>query len=220
MLRAGEACYVGGRVRDEGQSLTLEAKGKAQGLGSDTIEDVSCVLDATSAPDYVRQHINSTRALDGQQEDSWAGVKARWTYHPDTGLQITLVDDGTWPLDTDIPKAVKAPLESCRAVLGDGGPSSVMQRIPAVINELGSTMSPQQVDEMQEIHSALDQATEGASPALEEALRELDTPFRQLSEQADQGGGDVNLDTGKVKSALPTVMGLCAKAGYEIDKDG
>lgn len=103
LLRAGEACYVGGRVHDKGRSLTLEADGEADGLGSDTIEDVSCVLDAISAPDYVRQNINSTRALDGQQEDSWAGVRARWTYHPDTGLQITLVEDGMWPPDVKIP---------------------------------------------------------------------------------------------------------------------
>ena len=34
--------------------------------------------------------INSTRALDGMQTDSWHDITARWTYHPDDGLDITL----------------------------------------------------------------------------------------------------------------------------------
>ena len=41
-------------------------------------------------PDAVRQHVSTTRALDGQQTDSWTGYTARWTYHPDDGLQMTI----------------------------------------------------------------------------------------------------------------------------------
>lgn len=36
--------------------------------------------------------IDSTRALDGTQTDSWKDIDARWTYHPDNGLRLTLVD--------------------------------------------------------------------------------------------------------------------------------
>ena len=33
-----------------------------------------------------------TRALDGMQTDSWGGMTARWTYHPDNGMNITFTD--------------------------------------------------------------------------------------------------------------------------------
>ena len=45
--------------------------------------------------DYVTQHIESTRALDGMQTDEWDDMKARWTYHPDDGLSLTLIDQST-----------------------------------------------------------------------------------------------------------------------------
>ena len=49
-----------------------------------------CVLNSLQVPDRVRSHIDSTRALDGMQEDSWDGFNARWSYHPDDGVTITI----------------------------------------------------------------------------------------------------------------------------------
>jgi len=48
------------------------------------------VFDHLGVPDAVRQHVATTRALDGQQTDSWTGYSARWTFHPDNGLQMTI----------------------------------------------------------------------------------------------------------------------------------
>lgn len=79
------------RVADAGASLTLDTNGKEDATGDD-FSTVECVLDALAAPTFVREHITSTRALDGQQEDEWSGMRARWTYHPDDGLQITFID--------------------------------------------------------------------------------------------------------------------------------
>lgn len=76
---------------DGGASLTLDTKGTGDADGHD-FADVRCVLGEISAPDYVREHIESTRALDGQQTDQWGDIEARWTYHPDSGLRITLID--------------------------------------------------------------------------------------------------------------------------------
>lgn len=75
-------------------SITLDTKGPGEGNTKihDRIEDVSCLLTGLEAPDHVAQHINSTRALDGQQTDEWEHYEARWTYHPDDGLQITIID--------------------------------------------------------------------------------------------------------------------------------
>lgn len=75
-------------------SITLDTKGPKEGNAKihDEIEDVSCLLAGLGAPDYVADHINSTRALDGQQTDEWDDIEARWTYHPDNGLKITFID--------------------------------------------------------------------------------------------------------------------------------
>ena len=79
------------RVADAGASLTLNTEGEDDSSGDD-FSSVECVLDALKAPSFVREHITSTRALDGQQEDEWSGLRARWTYHPDAGLEITFID--------------------------------------------------------------------------------------------------------------------------------
>lgn len=49
-----------------------------------------CAIDELDVPERVSSHIGTTRALDGTQEDSWEGLEARWTYHPDSGLNITI----------------------------------------------------------------------------------------------------------------------------------
>ena len=49
-----------------------------------------CALDSLGVPERVQSHIGTTRALDGTQEDSWEDYSARWTYHPDSGMNITI----------------------------------------------------------------------------------------------------------------------------------
>lgn len=89
---AAEYCEVAGDVlRDEGRSMTLDTMGEEDYVG-DEIEVVACVLTELDTPDYVIDHIDSTRALDGQQTDEWDDIEARWTYHPDVGMQLTLID--------------------------------------------------------------------------------------------------------------------------------
>jgi hypothetical protein len=81
------ACEVvaGYRVEDGGQTLTMTVGGAYMSAGT-----LACVFDQLGVPAAVRDHVSTTRALDGQQTDSWAGYTARWTYHPDDGLQITI----------------------------------------------------------------------------------------------------------------------------------
>ena len=78
-------------VGDEGKTLTLTTAGKSGKSASYTdIEDVACVLTELEVPSYVTSHIDSTRALDGQQTDEWDGISARWTFHPESGLHLVL----------------------------------------------------------------------------------------------------------------------------------
>ena len=91
--RAAEACELAPVlvVADKGKTLTLTTAGKS-GASYTDIEDVACVLAQLEVPSYVVSHIDSTRALDGQQVDEWDGISARWTYHPEDGLHLVLRD--------------------------------------------------------------------------------------------------------------------------------
>lgn len=72
-------------VEDAGKTLDIT-------VGSAYMNETTaaCVFDKLAVPDAVRDHVASTRALDGQQTDSWGGYTARWTYHPDAGLKMTI----------------------------------------------------------------------------------------------------------------------------------
>ena len=85
---------------DGGQTLVLDGMSADEAVGEKidpskvTVAQEACVLHALQVPDAVVSHIDSTRALDGQQTDQWTSsdqtVKARWTYHPKSGLDLTL----------------------------------------------------------------------------------------------------------------------------------
>ena len=92
--KAAEACDLVPMlvVADKGKTLTLTTAGKSGASYAD-IEDVACVLAQLEVPSYVVSHIDSTRALDGQQVDKWDGISARWTYHPEAGLHLVLRND-------------------------------------------------------------------------------------------------------------------------------
>lgn len=89
---AVESCEAADDVLgDGGASLTFDTMGEDESIGDD-MEVVACVMSYVDMPDYVIDHVDSTRAMDGQQTDEWDDIEARWTYHPDSGLQITLID--------------------------------------------------------------------------------------------------------------------------------
>jgi hypothetical protein len=91
LQQAAASCGATEKVQDKGTSISFDTQGKSESAG-DPATAVTCVLKAMSAPSYVLEHILSTRALDGSQTDEWDGYQARWTYHPDAGLRLTLVD--------------------------------------------------------------------------------------------------------------------------------
>lgn len=93
LAQAAWACPRGSNaIRDGGLSLAFDTPGKDDRGKGDEMTMVACVLAELKAPSHVVSHISSTRALDGQQTDEWDGIKARWTFHPDAGLNLTLVD--------------------------------------------------------------------------------------------------------------------------------
>lgn len=88
---AANSCAAGLSIQDDGKSISMVTKGK-ENVSRYSYTDVLCVLGALNAPAFVTSHIGQTRALDGMQSDEWDGLKARWNYHPDNGLDITVID--------------------------------------------------------------------------------------------------------------------------------
>lgn len=85
---AVETCGAG-RLADDGQTLIIDTKGEEDGVG-DSIDDLVCLLIALETPTSVIEHMDSTRALDGMQTNSWDEFEARWNYHPRSGMGLTI----------------------------------------------------------------------------------------------------------------------------------
>ena len=90
---------------DAGRTLKLDGVGGSDITGYDgvervgdadsppaglTMEKLACVLNQLGTPDAVTAQMQATRALDGMQTATWEDVTARWTYHPDDGLDVIL----------------------------------------------------------------------------------------------------------------------------------
>jgi hypothetical protein len=79
----------GVEVADEGESILIDGEPQDSSAGA-SISDTVCILDALDVPDSVIARMERTTALQGQQEATWSGLIARWTYHPDNGLDIII----------------------------------------------------------------------------------------------------------------------------------
>jgi ABC-type Fe3+-hydroxamate transport system substrate-binding protein len=86
-VKSGEYARIG----DGGYTITMQGEPKNSYVGL-PVTDLACILKAVKIPDSVVSEIDSTRALDGTQKDSWDKFQASWTYHPDNGLRIILTE--------------------------------------------------------------------------------------------------------------------------------
>ena len=93
LAKAAEACELPKLIvlADEGKTMMLHVAGEdGREFGDVTIDEVACILSETDVPTSVVSHIDSTRALDGQQTAEWGKIAARWSYHPSSGLNLVL----------------------------------------------------------------------------------------------------------------------------------
>ena len=81
--------HSGTEVADAGSTLLVDTVGEKDATGADP-STVTCILSRLKTPTAVIAHMDSTRALDGQQQDQWEGFRAAWTYHPDHGMDLIL----------------------------------------------------------------------------------------------------------------------------------
>lgn len=92
LVKAQQACDptgLGTTVADGKKTLVVNGAGKEDATGV-PVEAEACILNKLGATTAVLQHMDSTRALDGRQTDTWDGFKAAWTYHPDQGLDLLI----------------------------------------------------------------------------------------------------------------------------------
>ncbi|MFF2244273.1 hypothetical protein ACFVTM_08860 [Arthrobacter sp. NPDC058130] len=82
---------TGAKLGDGDHSLALDSKGNEDYAGL-PMEKIDCVLNNLHVPDFIRAEMGKTRALDGTQRESWDKFSVSWTYHPDEGLTIGLVE--------------------------------------------------------------------------------------------------------------------------------
>jgi hypothetical protein len=85
------AATPGFTLGDAEMSLVIDTAGDDDAPQLDAkYEDALCVLEALDVPDATLNLIQTTRALDGRQDGTWGDVDATWSYHPDSGLNMTL----------------------------------------------------------------------------------------------------------------------------------
>lgn len=87
---AADSCLGHKNLSADGKSVSFDTKGEDDADGN-LLASPLCVLNGLLAPDYIFDSLSNTRALDGLIEESWGEFRASWRYHPDTGLQITII---------------------------------------------------------------------------------------------------------------------------------
>jgi hypothetical protein len=90
---AAEGCISQKLLSSDGKSVSFDTKGNDDSDG-DLVGAAFCMLRSLLVPEYVFTSINETRALDGQLEESWGDYRATWRYHPDSGMQMTIIYRG------------------------------------------------------------------------------------------------------------------------------
>jgi hypothetical protein len=75
------------RLGDGGQTVLID------GAGDDDITMVACILLELDASEGLVSNIDSTNSLMGRQEQSENGLIYRWSYHPDSGMDMTITED-------------------------------------------------------------------------------------------------------------------------------
>lgn len=86
---AGDDSMFGAQIAEDGKSLYLNGSGDEDFLGMSS-SDEFCILDELGMPAMVKTRMLETNALMGVQEAEWQGITAKWTYHPDNGMDVSL----------------------------------------------------------------------------------------------------------------------------------
>jgi len=80
-------------VEDGGQTLIINTKSQDDDALGMTSLSLDCVYERLEIPMHITERIGATRSLDGRQDGEWDGFTASWSYHPDSGANMIIVQD-------------------------------------------------------------------------------------------------------------------------------
>ena len=79
------------RVEDGGKTLIVNTKPQDDDPIGLTSLALDCIYEQLAVPVHITERIGVTRALDGRQDGSWGEFTASWSYHPDSGANLIIV---------------------------------------------------------------------------------------------------------------------------------
>lgn len=78
-------------VEDGGKTLIVSTKSQDDDPLRLSSLALDCVQEKMEMPSWLRESIGTTRALDGRQTGEWDSYSAQWSYHPDNGANLIIV---------------------------------------------------------------------------------------------------------------------------------
>lgn len=109
-------------------------------------------------------------------------------------------------------------LAACDIMIGgDSGGDGVILVAPELILSIGSQMTAEQTNQMLDLDEKIKEAAKLAPPEMASYFTEFGIPFAQLADAKNGDGGELTLDTGHVKEAVPKIVDACSEAGYEVE---
>jgi hypothetical protein len=91
-----------------------------------------------------------------------------------------------------------------------------MQRVTDALTSVGPTLDTYEAQVMAGIGRQIDEAIAVAPADIAAHLRSVQVPFQQAAYALAAGGGEMTLDTGAARDAIPPLLAACADAGYQI----
>ena len=107
-------------------------------------------------------------------------------------------------------------LAACELFIGDAGEASLMQRVTDALTSIGPTLDTYTAQVMAGIGRLIDEAIAVAPADIAAHLRSVQIPFQQAAYALAAGGGEMTLNTGAARDAIPPLLAACADAGYQI----
>lgn len=80
-------------VEDNGTTLIVNTKPDDDDPLGVTSLALDCVYEQLDVPTHIRERVGATRGLDGRQDGAWDGFTASWSYHPNNGANVIIVQD-------------------------------------------------------------------------------------------------------------------------------
>lgn len=90
LILAADGCLAKKLLSTDKRSVSFDTKGEEDSDG-DLLSSPYCMLRALMAPDFIFDSMGKTSSLDGLVEESWSDFRVNWKYHPNTGVQLTII---------------------------------------------------------------------------------------------------------------------------------